>query len=131
MQGIVCGFLLALLGASRTTAQPGKNSPSQPLILRALMQQAVRSPATDSWWSRDKRLHLVASAGTVGFNYHLLHDRWHLQRADARGISVSLTALAGVLKELSDRGKRPPTFSHKDLIADGMGIFIGILLFTR
>jgi hypothetical protein len=44
---------------------------------------------------------------------------------------MSLTALAGVLKEVSDKRKIPPTCSYKDLVADGLGILLGVLLFTR
>ena len=85
----------------------------------------------DSWLARDKRIHLLVSAGMVGAGYHLLHDHWDRQPENSRGIAVSVTALAGVLKELSDTKKVPSTCSYKDLIADGVGILVGILIFTR
>jgi hypothetical protein len=67
----------------------------------------------------------------VGLGYHLFHDRWHCEVQESRGVSMSLTALAGVLKEVSDKRKIPPTCSYKDLVADGLGILLGIVLFTR
>jgi hypothetical protein len=73
----------------------------------------------------------VVSAGMVGVSFHLLRDRWHCQQGDSRNVAVSLTALAGVVKEVSDRSKNPATFSYKDLIADGLGIVAGIFLFTK
>jgi uncharacterized protein YfiM (DUF2279 family) len=85
----------------------------------------------DSFWARDKRIHLLVSAGMVGASYHLLYDRWDYQAEDSRRIAVSVTALAGLLKEISDTRKVSSTCSYKDLIADGAGILVGILIFTR
>lgn len=85
----------------------------------------------DSWWARDKRLHLVVSAGMVGVGFHLLHQSCHLGAGDSRDLAVSLTALAGVIKEVNDQGKIPSTCSYKDLIADGLGILAGVFLFTQ
>lgn len=85
----------------------------------------------DSWLTRDKRLHLVVSAAMVGVSHHLLHDRWHCQAEESQYISVSVTGLAGLLKEFSDRRRVPPTCSYKDLIADGLGVLVGILVFAR
>ena len=87
--------------------------------------------ATDSWLTRDKRLHLVVSAGMVGVGFHLLHDRWLCEAEDSRIIAISLTALVGVMKEVTDKRKTPPTCSYKDLAADGLGILVGLLLFTH
>lgn len=87
--------------------------------------------SADSWGARDKRMHLLVSAGMVGAGYHLLHDRWDVPAEDSRNISLSLTALAGLLKEFSDSRKVPSTCSYKDLVADGIGILIGVMIFTR
>ena len=87
--------------------------------------------SADSWGARDKRMHLLVSAGIVAAGYHLLHDRWDVQAEDSRKISLSVTALAGLLKEFSDSRKVPSTCSYKDLIADGIGILVGIMIFTR
>lgn len=87
--------------------------------------------ATDSWWTRDKRLHLVVSAGMVGVGFHLLHDRWLCEAEHSRIIAVSLTALGGVMKEVTDKRKTPPTCSYRDLAADGLGILVGLFLFTH
>lgn len=85
----------------------------------------------DSWLARDKRLHMAVSAGMVGLGFHLLHDRWHLEVRDSRNLTVSLTALAGIIKEMTDKRKTPPTCSYKDLVADGLGILVGMLAFSR
>jgi uncharacterized protein YfiM (DUF2279 family) len=85
----------------------------------------------DSWWARDKRLHIVASAASVGVSYHILHDRWHQGERNSREVGFSLTALMGLIKEVKDLRKAPSIFSYKDLIADGLGIGVGIYVFTR
>jgi len=85
----------------------------------------------DSWGARDKRMHLLVSAGMVAAGHHLLHDRWDVQAEDSRIISIGLTALAGLVKEFSDSRKVPSTCSYKDLVADGIGILVGIMVFTR
>jgi uncharacterized protein YfiM (DUF2279 family) len=96
-----------------------------------LLRAMPPAHAGDSWLTRDKRLHMVVSAGMVGAGFHLLHDRWHLEVRHSRNLTVSLTALAGVIKEVTDKGKTPSTCSYKDLVADGLGILVGIFVFTR
>ena len=72
---------------------------------------------------------MVVSAGMVGVGFHLLHDRWHVEIRDSRNLTVIVTALAGVIKEVTDKGKTPPTCSYKDLVADGLGILVGIFVY--
>lgn len=67
----------------------------------------------------------------VGAGFHLLHDRWLCEAENSRTVAVSLTALGGVIKEVTDKRKTPPTCSYKDLVADGLGILVGLFLFTR
>ena len=74
---------------------------------------------------------MTVSAGMVAAGFHLLHQRWHVDEGDSRNLAMSLTALAGVIKEVTDREKNPPTCSYKDLLADGLGILAGVFLFTR
>jgi uncharacterized protein YfiM (DUF2279 family) len=94
-------------------------------------QRKANKRGADNWWARDKRIHLLVSAGMVGTSYHLLHDQWNCRAEDSRRIAVSVTALAGLLKEFTDARKVPPSCSYKDLIADGVGLLVGILVFTR
>lgn len=109
-------------------------SPRQLESLR--VESLLRKPgwadgSVDSWWTRDKRLHLAVSAGMVGLSFHLLHHRWHCEAEESRRLAISVTALVGLIKEVSDKRKTPPTSSSKDLVADGLGILLGIFLFTR
>jgi len=44
--------------------------------------------------------------------------------------SISFSAVAGIGKEIYDGVSKKGTPSWKDLIADGVGILLGVLLFT-
>ena len=132
LRGMIWGFLLGILVVSAGEAL----SHSDPLATSLGRESCWRrtsssAPGQDGWWGRDKRLHLVVSAGMVGVGFHLLHDRWHCAADESRILAVSLTGLAGVIKELTDGRKTPSTRSYKDLLADGLGILVGVFLFAQ
>ncbi|KPL18948.1 MAG: hypothetical protein AMJ92_05585 [candidate division Zixibacteria bacterium SM23_81] len=132
LKEIIWGGLL-LLWLTSLARSPAYGDPRlDSLSLKSELQKG-NSPGltTDSWWTRDKRLHLVVSAGMVGVGFHLLHDRWLCEAEDSRIMAVSLTALGCVIKEVTDKRKTPPTCSYKDLAADGLGILVGLFLFTH
>ena len=84
----------------------------------------------DSWFSSDKFMHFSLSAAIPGFSYYLYADRLNKKEEAGKIISVSLTALLGVGKELYDK-KRRGHFSWKDLVWDGLGLAVGYLLFVH
>lgn len=85
----------------------------------------------DPWLGIDKLKHVVVSGMLVGVSYHIYHDRLHNPQFGSRLFAISISATAGLLKEGLDRRKTPPTCSKRDLVADTVGIVIGVLLFTR
>lgn len=86
--------------------------------------------ASDKWFAQDKLLHFYFSATIAGLSYHVYTDQ--MKRDEDRGkiISVSLTALIGLGKELYDK-KKKNQFSWKDLAWDGLGLTAGYLLFIQ
>ncbi len=78
----------------------------------------------------DKLLHIIHSAAIYGLSYHIYHCELNNKKECAILFSVSFTGITGISKEFYDL-KKKSYFSYKDLIADGIGIFIGYLLFTR
>lgn len=84
----------------------------------------------DPWFGQDKFLHFGISAGLTAIGYqggrHLL-DRGE---ARARWIAIGGTVSVGVFKELWDRRRPGSFFSLRDLVADGLGIVVGLVLFT-
>jgi uncharacterized protein YfiM (DUF2279 family) len=109
------------------TDAPGDSSESHGLVYRT---ETLSEPVRDAWFSQDKFLHFGACAAIPGLTYHLYVCR--LNRDEHRGkiYSVSLTALAGVGKEIYDK-KKNGHFSWKDLVWDGMGLIVGYLLFIH
>jgi len=89
---------------------------------------AVR--AEDRWIARDKALHVGASAGIIGLVYHSYHCQLKNPEGGSRVFAVSLSAACGLGKELWDSKKVPRGLSWKDLVADGVGILLGVALFT-
>ncbi len=132
LRGMIRGFLLGMLVVSAGEAL-SHSDPRATSLGRESCWRRTSSSASgqDSWRDRDKRLHLVVSAGMVGVGFHLLHDRWHCAADESRMLAVSMTALAGMIKELTDGRKTPSTRSYKDLLADGLGILVGVFLFTQ
>jgi len=84
----------------------------------------------DPWFSQDKFLHLYFSASICGLAYHLYSCRLGNDEDRGKIYSVSLTAIAGIGKELLDK-RRKKFFSWKDLCWDGLGLAAGYLLFMH
>jgi uncharacterized protein YfiM (DUF2279 family) len=96
--------------------------------------QAAEKPAgtspKDEWISEDKLLHVVTSAFFVGFSYRAYHGEFDNPAGDSRVFAVSVTAFAGIGKELYDMSSPNQTASWKDIAADAVGIALGLVLFT-
>ncbi len=84
----------------------------------------------DRWIARDKALHLGASAAIVGLVYHSYHCQFRNPESDSRVLAVSVSTGCGIGKELWDLRKSPRGLSWKDLVANGVGVLLGVLLFT-
>ena len=84
----------------------------------------------DRWLAIDKLAHFLVSLSLVGMSYALLNGRGlEIDPDQARLISAGSVALLGLAKEFQD-SRRGSGFSYKDLVADGIGIAVGITIFT-
>jgi uncharacterized protein YfiM (DUF2279 family) len=99
--------------------------PQSSLVLAKPIQ-----PVSDRWFSQDKFLHFYFSATIAGLGYHVYADQMKRDEGSGKVISVSLTALIGLGKEIYDQ-KKKNQFSWKDLAWDGLGIAVGYLLFIQ
>ncbi|MFQ5905924.1 MAG: hypothetical protein ACE5JA_05070, partial [bacterium] len=84
----------------------------------------------DEWFSKDKLVHALTSAYLVGFSYRIYHAEFRNPEENSRVFAVSLSAAAGVGKEVWDLCGSANKASWKDLAADAAGIVAGLLLFT-
>lgn len=89
------------------------------------------SQAEEKWFTRDKFHHFSYSLGITGLSYHVYHCQFNNPNPGAKYFSISLTAIAGIGKELYDKCYKKSKFSCKDLIADAAGIIVGLFLFTK
>jgi len=84
----------------------------------------------DPWLSQDKFLHFSMSAAITGFSYYASVEKFDMELDKAKTLSVSVTALIGLGKELYDK-KKKGRFSWKDLFWDSAGIAAGYLFFCK
>ncbi len=85
----------------------------------------------DKWLAWDKAEHLGVSALFSGTLYSVFHDFYNNDRKSSIYLSSSLTFSLGLGKEFYDRRTPRNKFSYKDLVADILGIGIGLLIATR
>jgi uncharacterized protein YfiM (DUF2279 family) len=84
----------------------------------------------DRWFAKDKALHLTASLILTGVSYRVYHDEYENTEENSRIFASGLTLLVGIGKEVIDTQTPQGTASLKDLAADGLGILLGLLLFS-
>jgi len=116
--GLVAQTPDPLSDSLRNESQPG------PVIAKPIL------PVSDQWFSQDKFLHFYFSATIAGLSYHVYADQLKKNENQGKVISVSLTALVGLGKEIYDK-KKKNHFSWKDLFWDGAGLAAGYLLFIQ
>ena len=81
----------------------------------------------DLWLARDKFYHVTASVILTSICFEG-YDQMGLDTVQARTYAVLSTLAVGILKE--ERDRHTSYFSWKDLIADILGIGLGVLVFT-
>jgi len=83
----------------------------------------------DRWLSEDKFEHIFFSSFLLGLSYCLYRNELNKSDASARQVGIGIALSIGISKELYDLADRGnPSF--KDILADIVGIVIGILVFT-
>ncbi len=85
----------------------------------------------DRWLAWDKVEHLGISAFLSATSYKIYHDFYHNHKKPSLYFSSSLTFSLGLGKEVYDQKKPNGKFSYKDLVADILGIGLGLLIATR
>jgi putative lipoprotein len=114
--GAICLVLLLVAGAAGSS--------------RASEQNNTSRAQKDEWLSEDKLLHVLTSAYLVGFSYRAYHGEFDNPPHNSRVFAISVTAVAGLGKEVYDLRSPNQTPSWKDIVADAAGIALGVVLFT-
>ncbi|EQB63664.1 MAG: hypothetical protein RBG1_1C00001G1243 [candidate division Zixibacteria bacterium RBG-1] len=87
---------------------------------------AQEKAVKDKWFSFDKFQHFFLSTHLTVFSYEIYHRSYHNTKESSRYFSSGLVLTLGIGKETWDSKKPKGKFSYKDLIADGLGIILGL-----
>lgn len=88
-----------------------------------------RALCQDRWFAPDKAAHFVLSFFLTTATYTVARD--HMERDRAIQTAVGVTAGLGIAKEIHDAMSAGGTFSAKDLVWDGLGIGLGVLIVAQ
>ena len=104
---------------------------SSDTILSPLPEKIRMSPINqDRWFGEDKAKHVVASFILTGASaYYCRHrQKW----SDEKGVTfgASFTLSMGIAKEIGDLRSNTHFFSWKDLVADFLGIGLGVVFLS-
>jgi uncharacterized protein YfiM (DUF2279 family) len=83
----------------------------------------------DSWFGKDKADHFLASAFLTVGSFYLLKEEQNLSHKKSMNLSIAFAFSLGIAKEIRDGLLRSNAASLKDVVADILGIGIGVLLF--
>lgn len=88
---------------------------------------AALPPRADPWLGFDKAQHLVVSALLTLSVQYVLTDKARRSQRGALPLSAASAGAVGLGKELYDRHYSPSQyFSRRDLVADAVGIALGV-----
>jgi uncharacterized protein YfiM (DUF2279 family) len=84
---------------------------------------------SDPWLSKDKADHLLVSSFLVAGGYFVAKNDQQFNEQKALQFSVSSAFALGIVKEIRDGFRKHNAASIKDLIADVLGIGLGVVMF--
>ncbi len=105
--------------------------PTQDVSFSDNFFQSDTQKISDKWFAWDKVEHLGVSAFLSGVSYSVFRDFYNNKKESSVYFSVTLTFNLGLGKELYDKKTPQGRFSYKDLVADIVGIGLGLLIATR
>ena len=85
----------------------------------------------DKWLAWDKVEHFGISAYLSAISYKIYHDFYHNPKESSLYFSGGFTSSLGLGKEAYDKRRPQGKFSYKDLVADVLGIGLGLWIATR
>ncbi len=103
----------------------------KPESLNAYFQSIAmieKKEVNDKWLSPDKGYHLVGSMIGTTLVGQLSMKGFDTSRGKSQIIGVGAAFSLGLAKEIYDSGKQKNKFSWKDLMANGVGIIVGVVL---
>ena len=94
------------------------------------INQFKKDQPRDKWVAMDKVQHFSYSCLiSLGFQY-LLVNKIEMDETYAMPVSLGLSFMAGITKEIQDRKSKNGFFSHRDLVANGLGILLSAIIIS-
>ncbi|MFC1539963.1 hypothetical protein ACFL41_00570 [Gemmatimonadota bacterium] len=99
-------------------------------MLSLICLLAIPRPARaqDSWFGPDKILHFLGGFMVTSFSYMVAHQSFDWDHEKSLQFGVGMGVAASVGKELYDLLSGEGYASGKDLVWDGLGIGLGVIL---
>ncbi|HHP7239901.1 hypothetical protein [Longibacter sp.] len=95
----------------------------------AFRPPAPDAPPADPWLGMDKAKHVGGSLLLTLSTQYVLVAKAHWAETDALPVSAATAATVGIAKEVYDRYAGPTAFfSTRDLVADAVGIALGVVV---
>ena len=82
----------------------------------------------DQWIAYDKFLHFSVSASIVLSTQYITEQKMNYKTEDALFISVIVSSVNGILKELLDNRQPNGFISKKDILANIAGVLFGVFI---
>ena len=82
----------------------------------------------DPWIAYDKFLHFSVSASIVLSTQYTLEQKMNYNTDDAMFISVLVSSVNGIVKELWDNRQPNGFISKKDILANIAGVILGVFI---
>ena len=94
------------------------------------IDQFKKDQPRDKWVAMDKVQHFSYSCLiSLGFQY-LLVNKIEMDETYAMPVSLGLSFMAGITKEIQDRKSKNGFFSRRDLVANGLGILLSAIIIS-
>ncbi len=86
---------------------------------------------SDRLFAPDKARHFMGSMMSTVFIYKTAEVHGNMDVKPGKSLATGITISLGILKEIWDGSKPRNHFSWKDLIADGAGIVVGLVIVNQ
>ena len=91
-------------------------------------QDTTKVIHNDPWIAYDKFLHFSVSASIVLSTQYTFEQKMNYKTQDAMYLSIFVSSVNGILKELWDNRQPNGFFSKRDIIANIAGIALGVFI---
>ena len=96
----------------------------------AAIDQFEKEQPKDKWIAIDKVQHFSYSClVALGIQY-ILVNKMEMDETYAMPVSLGLSFMLGITKEIQDRESKNGFFSRRDLVANGLGILLSAIIIS-